>query len=406
MSSSKKNKPLSLPPENPNLKLKGSSRAPRNEQTSRNVRNQSNNEKMIEISALVRRELDTVYGKKEVQVPLVYVCEQVEEYLQKLAYRLSLKDLNNYSAEIGAYHTTSPSEYFTFDGNIYQLKIVEYPTDNSVLSLIIQSTNPEKANFIRKATTVKFESLGRFNEIRVSTDEIFYSVQTVLAETVQCVFESGYRWLAEYIRLSLDKIRSCTTVDVYSHIRKVLPEHIARQVWLYAIIEKNGIYIPDAVAFNSALNAASERKFLFKESPLELVADFSTRLTEFDKVFSKIAIAEDKSVVGNISSADYAGSGIELAEKAIYQSNQFIIQPLVREGRTLLTAAYPSDIRQHVEVVLENERERIRQIIVSNESTFRNALKKIKEGGVLPKLEPKHFEYAGAFIRGLLDTQS
>lgn len=361
-----------------------------------------NDIEQIHISSLVRQELDD-FVESVPHAPLPVICEQVEFHLAEISRRSILKILNEFSRKSGVRYFSSPSELFIFDKTYYQLKISEHSTLPEVVVVTIKSVRKEGSKFIRKALMQKFNSGGRYTEVRVSTDEIFLPIQASISGTVVGVLEYGYRWLEEYVKIYLKSIRSETSIELYSHIRFILPEYYANRVWLYAIIEENGIYIPDLIAYQSALKLASERKYSFGQSPLELVADFSTRIVDFEKVFSKIAIAENRSILGNTVSAGYAGSGIEIAEQAVYQSGQFVIQPLVREGKTLLTAAYPSDVREHVEVILDREKEEFRRIVSARAASLRDTIETIQSKRILPRLKSKYFEYLGAFVRGLLD---
>jgi hypothetical protein len=220
------------------------------------------------------------------------------------------------------------------------------------------------------------------------------------------VLESGYRWLTEYVRATLNGLRTETTEALYSYLRQLFPAKIVDDIWLYAIVEQHGIYVPDSLAFQAAIERVSQRRIATSQSPVRLATDFSTRLIEFDKVFSKIAISQDSTVVGRMVEAPYAGSGIELAEEAIYQSKEFVIQPLVREGKVLLSAAYPTPIRSLVEPVLKKEREQFRQIIKLRASSYYGMIQRLRDQRFLLGVDPKLFEVFGAFLRGLLDISS
>jgi len=82
----------------------------------------------------------------------------------------------------------------------------------------------------------------------------------LLAEIARIVLESGYRWLAEYVKTSLDKLQSGAADDFYSYLRTLFSEQIVENLWLYAIVDKKGIYIPDTIARHVAIKHASQKR--------------------------------------------------------------------------------------------------------------------------------------------------
>ncbi len=345
-----------------------------------------NGSKSSDLDSYVRQQLDR-YFPKTGSASLIEVCDQVEDVLVGLVETTTLDQIRALSIEADVRFVTGPSPSFVYDNMIYEIRTLEHPTHFNSLRIVIRST-------------------GKYVEVRVTTDRAFLACQSLIAEAAVLVLESGYRWLTEYVRATLNGLRTETTEALYSYLRQLFPAKIVDDIWLYAIVEQHGIYVPDSLAFQAAIERVSQRRIATSQSPVRLATDFSTRLIEFDKVFSKIAISQDSTVVGRMVEAPYAGSGIELAEEAIYQSKEFVIQPLVREGKVLLSAAYPTPIRSLVEPVLKKEREQFRQIIKLRASSYYGMIQRLRDQRFLLGVDPKLFEVFGAFLRGLLDISS
>ncbi|MDZ7367237.1 MAG: hypothetical protein ONB43_15415 [candidate division KSB1 bacterium] len=284
---------------------------------------------------------------------------------------------------------------------IYILKMTEHSISNNILQVTIQCIDQSKSDLVAKPFKIKFNSYGKYDEIHIRTDKVFLNYQSSIAEVCQSVLESGYRWLVERVKRMLNSIQSSAAENLYSHLRKLLPEQIVNQIWLYAITENKGIYIPDTIARKVALDKMSRRKLNVGESPIKLIADFSTTLIDFERTFSKIAIADDTNLIKDFVNVPYTESGLQIAEAAIYQVSGYVIQPLVREGKTLLTTGYSIDLKTEVEPILKKESEEFRKIVEREKSKLSNIVRQLKEQTLPPALKAELAEYAGRFAKGL-----
>jgi hypothetical protein len=102
------------------------------------------------------------------------------------------------------------------------------------------------------------------------------------------------------------------------------------------------------------------------------MVEFCTTVLDLSDLFSKTAIREDRTILGEVENAPYAGSGIQVAEEIIMELDLMVVQPLVREGKTLLVAGYPTQLRSSIEPVLTKERERLRQIVDRGATALRS----------------------------------
>src|SRR5260370_23467775 len=109
-----------------------------------------------------------------------------------------------------------------------------------------------------------------------------------------------------------------------------------------------GCYVFDSDAVHDSIRTASEARRLVSKSAIEAVAGAAQHSVEYARMFSKEAIDQNKVIGANLLNAKYSDTGINLDELGLYGGDA-AVQPLVREGSSLLVAAYPLSLRSQVE---------------------------------------------------------
>ncbi len=353
-----------------------------------------------DLESQVRLSLDAEFTAEPV-VPIQSICDLVESHLLHILYTSILAELTLVAEEVGVHFLSTPSDYFYYNNAIYILRMTEHSISNNILQVTIQCTDQSKSDLVTKPLKIKFNSYGKYNEVHIRVDKVMLNYQTSIAEVCQSVLEFGYRWLVEYVKRMLNSIQSRAAENLYSHLRTLFPEQVVNQIWLYAITENKGIYIPDTFARKIALDKISRKSLNVGESPIKLVADFSTTLVDFERTFSKIAITEDTSLTKDFVNVPYTESGLQIAEAAVYQVSGYVVQPLVREGKTLLTTGYSSDLKGEVEPILKKESEEFRRILEREKSRLSSIVKQLNDQMLPPALKAELVEYAGRFAKGL-----
>lgn len=340
-----------------------------------------------DLANYVQVELDELFIEQR-GIALSLFCEQVEEQLLHILRRVVLLEVEIISQENNVVFSCISLKRFSYDNVMFELKVTEYATNSNILQITVRGTNPKKTKFEKKPSKTSIDSLGRYNEIQVATDKIF-NYQAAICDVAKLVLEAGYRWLSEYVRVALDELQDQIADDLYSHLRRLFPDRIVENIFLWKAVDRKGVYVPDDLARRVAINRASKRKFSSSLSPIEIITTFSTATVELDKLVSRRAVAEDSIIEGNFLDAKYADSGLDLAEIVIYQSQRFVAHPVVREGKVLLIAGYPVEIRPIVESVLRKERTNFQMILSRESSAILRKVEEVKSQGALPKLDPE-----------------
>jgi hypothetical protein len=326
-----------------------------------------------DLSVRVRDGL-TNFFSQESAISVSAVCEQAEGELLGLLLESILEEIRLIAEQEEVSFTRIADDQCNFDNSVYEVRLTGRDTKTHILLLTVLSVDGRSSPMARGAVPFTFESRGRYSEVRLKTPERMLAHRDALGKVASTVLEAGYRWLSEFVQMALNSLEDRTADELYSHLRQIFSRKIVENIWLYAIIDEHGIYIPDRFARGVAESRAGKRSLTTSRSPLELMVDFSTKILDYEDLFSKTAVREDRTIVGEVGKAPYAASGIHLAEEIIMELDLMVVQPLVKEGRTLLVAGYPTQLRAEVEPVLIRERERIRIILEKGAGALRQLI--------------------------------
>lgn len=152
-------------------------------------------------------------------------------------------------------------------------------------------------------TSVQLDSVGRIATIRLRTVEAVAPARAEILEAAADVVVSGYRWLEAGVMAVFSKLADELAADLYAEIRKRLPVQVEDLVRLAVISEQRIHYLLDSHGRDVVLKRA-RRPLLYLR-----------------------------------------------------------VQPLVWEGRDLLTGSYPPALKDDVEPVLKSLRSRFKEII-------------------------------------------
>ena len=121
-------------------------------------------------------------------------------------------------------------------------------------------------------------------------------------------------------------------------------------------------------------------------------------MTRFDEMFAKEVLRTGLPTPVNLPRAKYSWSGFQVAEEAIYHTEQIVTHPLVGEGNTLMVAGYPVGLRQDIEALLEREKPSLKEILERRAKTLRSLIEETNCRGILSKLPSDLSAHAGAFL--------
>ena len=220
----------------------------------------------------VRHELQARFAAVDAG-SLVATCEQVETSRLDLLRRYLIREMASI-AKASATHCAGDDEYFVFGDTNYRVLAVEHPSRRNVLAITVRAVE-RGGRLIRRPLEVRLDSLGRYVKLSVRFHSRLARHQDGVTEVLKAIVESAYRWLTEYVRAALAQLPNDTAEDLYSHLWQVFPPRLVENIWLCAIAEDHGLYIPSRLSRERALAKAALRTLDTGESPLEFVAQFT-----------------------------------------------------------------------------------------------------------------------------------
>lgn len=304
------------------------------------------------------------------ELNLPFACETVEAFLITKLKDTILNELRVIAEEKRIRFNLIPPRRFFFDITLFELKVVESPISSTIVHISIQAVNSKRK--VLKPLKVKFASSGRFNEIHLSLEPTFLDLQNRFAEFAQVVFESGYRWLIEFVNETVEKINDDASQRCYSVLRKLFKEEIASRVFLWKVTGLKGIFLVDDLTLRNAITNASKRNVSENTSPIEVGMSFSTTYIDFDKTLANIAINEKRIVQDEFRALKYTDTGFDITEIIVFQTENVAVQALVTEGKNMLVASYPAEIRKFIDVTLQKEAFKFGEILSKSENNVEN----------------------------------
>jgi len=245
-------------------------------------------------SALSRRDVD-----------VIGVCDLTEDRLSALALEAFVETLRLALAEVGRRVVTTPTDLLIVEQVAYRTRLAVDIAAESTLHMILEKVSlPQQEDVL--VEFLELDSLGRYLRVALHVPREFEDYIRDLATVVRVVYESGYRWLAEFVRASLRDLQSRSGEDLYSQIRLILPPKVAERVWLYVVADGQGIYVPCETNREMLFSLASDRVLPRNETPLRVVSAFCTEVLEYAGLFAKIAIEQDRTIESDLANPDYS----------------------------------------------------------------------------------------------------
>lgn len=351
--------------------------------------------------------IDSKKGKR-VDKLLDYYKELEDKLLQVLLINI-LQEIQHYSDEKKESFRVYNQNKFEFKENPYTLKALEDSRISANVYILIKSdVHFDKKNQEREKK-IKLDSLGRFNSFSIKIDKIFSELTPDLIQLVKLTLESGYRFIREFVKKSILEARNKTVDRLYSHLRSIFPAKVGRQIYLFAVTKKKGVYLIDPLQLQRMEDISKERKTVRDASPLELISDLSTRILNEEDLAVRETVPNDITLQIKQSKTEFDAhniyEGIGKAELAVYEIDSLVIQPLVIESPVWIEASYPSNIRYKydVEKKLSNEREAFTRITKENYSLKRIVNKKIHSVGMTKEAMELWGIFWGKFTKAILD---
>jgi hypothetical protein len=239
---------------------------------------------------------------------------------------------------------------FRIAQTLYEFKISEDHPERAVCVSILPLERGERLVTVDLA----LKDGGKYSRTRLTIPGTLARMSDPLGEAIQALYASGYKWLNAHGEGRLKSLQGHSPKDreiiseLYSHIRAELHEH-SDYVTVFALGRKDAFFLFDSIHITTALDRNRAQSSRLAVSPLETTALLVTQRLDANLTISRAVIGDGQPISENLVESRYADTGVPLAEMAFYGMPGIVCQPLVREGKIRLTAAYPAPLSAEIE---------------------------------------------------------
>lgn len=325
------------------------------------------------VATVVRQRLSAALNSPLVTA-LPELCRRAEDEVQTILTDQIL-DIVKGLAGFEDLTLLTPIRFRTTSG-IWECRISPALTEDTIVIAVVRLDPPSQERL--RTERYSLHALSRYKDCQLKLDPCLWTLHETIGSMVQDVFEATSLWLNAFVAEGLRYLTDDIAEALNNHLRAILPAAVADQVQLYALTDEEGLYLTDEVLRQAAIRRASVRSKLRNLSPIEAIADFSSRILDAKTlVFSAQALREDTTVQAALITADYDSDFI-LAEEAVYSTGTILVQPLVREGKTRLVAGYPASLQVEypdLRALLTQERKTLFEIVSTRGSKLKRTIR-------------------------------
>jgi hypothetical protein len=267
---------------------------------------------------------------------------------------------------------------FLFGSHLCSLAVVQ-SEDTLLIKIFFLRTAKKKQR--TRTSRSRVDGLGRVRKISLQLGEELVDLESLVLSVATGTYVIGYRWLEAQVLGYLNSLHDQTANELYTAIRKRLPPKVAELVWLGLHADGRSYYLVDNGARQVLVDQAQRLVRRGMQSPLDLVGHIESSSIPFDVSASRQAIQEGAPIPHEVITPRY-DLDFGVAETAIYRTGRIVVQPLVREGSTLMTAGYPAELEREVGELLSNLAPEFGRIIRFKQGAVRRLISQLKKRGL------------------------
>ncbi len=129
------------------------------------------------IDSQVRRLLEDLFARN-LNIPLTAICERVENQLLDLVKILILAEIRNFAEKNQVQFFTHTSNQFAYDSLFCEVRIMEHFSKNNTLQIVLRCIEQDRSKLIRKFVKTRIDSFGRYTDVYLTTEKIFYRAKS------------------------------------------------------------------------------------------------------------------------------------------------------------------------------------------------------------------------------------
>jgi hypothetical protein len=133
-----------------------------------------------------------------------------------------------------------------------------------------------------------------------------------------------------------------------------------------------------------------------------MISEFVSNAVPLEDTFSRLAIAENKSMDFDISAAKYRTNrnDFELAQEKIYSTRSMTFQPLVRESKAMIIGVYPTEHKCSIQELLSHESTELTELLGTELNIFSRNWDRFNKYRKKTIDASTYGEFIGGFLKG------
>jgi hypothetical protein len=357
-----------------------------------------------EISKRTRDRFDEQYpvGKLYPVEDLEDICEFAYTYLTDLWAEEVLLFLAQFAEHHGVTFRRSQvirgPLSFLYGDSVYSCRIGPSMTDSRVICLNLSRASAVDVSRPLERD-VQLDVSGRYRTIRLYVDESLHALPDALAEVSYECMTAGDRWIEAFVVAQLATIQEDPLAQLYALVRRPFSTEIGRTIRLYLVdpARGGGVFMDEEARLDTLARLAGYAYTSYEKAPIELLSGLLIARFAIEDTVARDIVPSMTTVVKSPMEIP-SGTQVGLAQHIMYHGSGMVLQPLVAMEKLWIEAAYPANLRSHIEGVLDGERETLRQAVA------RMKFGKVAEAGELSRgrrSERARSEGLGEHLAGL-----
>ena len=226
-------------------------------------------------------------------------------------------------------------------------------SENSII-LNIKNVNIKNSNQLR-TKSYKTMSLGRIKFVKLKIEENLGYLSTYFSEIIVSVINSYYSWLNIEVNSHLSEVFDKLSNTTFRNLRKLFPNKIANELWVYVNFKGFGIYFNESKSRKIALENVCNFSKSNDISPLAFHIQFFTEKIKFDDSLLRLSLNSKNGHILNVLDSPLI-SGFHIVEKVICNTNELCFFNFLINDDCILSIGCRPEIREYIEPVISSDK--------------------------------------------------
>jgi hypothetical protein len=258
---------------------------------------------------------------------------------------------------------------------------------------------------LRKAVEIKIDGLGRYTSVVYDVPKLCsISNKDLLTALTRDVFVVGYNWMNEKVMKCIREASDDANRSLYEYVRTVVTDRRLLNGFVFSVLlDEKDFVVLDEAATRTAVSLATSSAWKLGRSPADIAVQAMTQVIPgIDSVIVD-AVKSEKAMDFDLTLDNYyqADNSFSESMRAVWGSSVSCF-PLMREGKVLLIALFPTEFKTELETILIVHRPRLEEIAKEKIGHMKKTLQTLMQIRPQSNWAGTIGEFSGAFAASFL----